>query len=866
MRERVSQLRKLSPSLTDPAQAEFVRDTDIFKDQAPLYGQPRWDGKEVVQTRAGLEKLAQRLERLSCFPIDTETFGLGDEPINKRLSIIQIGIPNKPGDTSVQDKGETYLIDVLALEDECEQIAEELMMPPPNPLAPLKKVLEDSSIIKIAQNASFEKDQLDKYSINFQGIADTLTLARHIRPDMCGYALNALAVEFLGATLDKEQQKSAWGRRPLTARQELYAYLDPEVTYRVWCKQRDLQQASRVDRRLGPDRLMEDLVKETGDLQFLRRPIAHEYAVHDLKAVLLQEKLKEVLLEDLTERVGRLAQSIEAEIAPLLKSLPRGQRSKVKEALFTDFTIDLYDQKKAAEGKIQFIKGTPESRLLELLEERLKTAPLKVADTEQAVKVRITELSEEFKEQRRLSEEEKQKQSFSIPFSLPRYETEWGSAAVAQYADSEPDLEQLRKLLPDVAERIIFKKITKTDLDRALREAGMKKPDRDIIIEDVTVEGPLKEKFYLLPSFDSIYDPSNVKLPIHKPKARTFKVTRPKELESLATLLEKVERCTLRISADEQGLPSTVYIGIPAVVGKGLQTISQVAMIDIGKLTGQNNTTEAVAAALQPLKAVLESDKLEKIVVNLKNVSDSISAAGLSLSGTFNLQEALIAFRPDLPSTSPQACAVELFKYSIKENDAAAVHDVMMRSANEIKSLERTLKKEVLQVDDDSLPYEGRASILLKAILIEEGKKLQLVRQLGDDYTVSELKSRGIADRLEEQIRRKYETKKGEPYQHSCSFGQAGIQAEPTFSLDVEAVEERYPFVAGLRLEDKKTGEMVPVIKESFLWSDLDEELKSMAEGLLRPIMREQIREEVKELIGYQAPRFSVYPKYGNLY
>jgi hypothetical protein len=176
---------------------------------------PTWTVK-IVSTQTGLEQLTRKLASCPLFSIDTETFGLGDEPINRRLALVQIGIPND------QQSGTNYIIDVLALVSQAGTES--------TPLLPLKAVLESDQKSKVAHHASFEREQMLRQGIELNACEDTESLGRMLRPNLRCFTLQALCREVLGIAIRKDEQTSAWGQRPLTQEQVNYAALDSELT------------------------------------------------------------------------------------------------------------------------------------------------------------------------------------------------------------------------------------------------------------------------------------------------------------------------------------------------------------------------------------------------------------------------------------------------------------------------------------------------------------------------------------------------------------------------------------------------------------------------------------------------------------
>ncbi len=122
--------------------------------------------------------------------------------------LIQVAAPDR-----------TWLIDPLALPD----------------LAPLAPILASPSITKVIHNARFERRVLAKLGFALDGVVDTLAAsrARHGRDAPGGHSLSVVVHRELGVYLDKTQQTSNWGRRPLDEPQRWYAAADAETVMAV---------------------------------------------------------------------------------------------------------------------------------------------------------------------------------------------------------------------------------------------------------------------------------------------------------------------------------------------------------------------------------------------------------------------------------------------------------------------------------------------------------------------------------------------------------------------------------------------------------------------------------------------------------
>jgi ATP-dependent Lhr-like helicase len=153
----------------------------------------------MIEDVASLEAFVGTLASERVIALDVET-----TLIDHELCTLQIGTP-----------AENVIVDALAVRD----------------LAALAPILEDSAVLKIIHNATFERGVLAKVNLALVNVLDTLQVSRRVRGKRIdgGHSLAVVCARELGRTLDKSAQTSDWTRRPLTERQIAYAALDVEV-------------------------------------------------------------------------------------------------------------------------------------------------------------------------------------------------------------------------------------------------------------------------------------------------------------------------------------------------------------------------------------------------------------------------------------------------------------------------------------------------------------------------------------------------------------------------------------------------------------------------------------------------------------
>ena len=152
----------------------------------------------IIEQPAELDTAVLEIADSSSISLDTESNSLHHYP--EQLCLIQIATLYK-----------TYLIDSISLES----------------IAPLKKVLQDDSVVKIIHGADYDVRSLDRYDgFRIRNIYDTYIAARFAGVPKVGLA--DLIKELLGVTIlkSKHLQHSDWGFRPLSDEAIEYAATD----------------------------------------------------------------------------------------------------------------------------------------------------------------------------------------------------------------------------------------------------------------------------------------------------------------------------------------------------------------------------------------------------------------------------------------------------------------------------------------------------------------------------------------------------------------------------------------------------------------------------------------------------------------
>jgi ribonuclease D len=198
--------------------------------------------------------------------IDTE---VADYQTRKpRLSLIQV--LHDPSDLTGEH---AYILDILDQPELVEYFVEKILVKP--------------TIEKVFHNASYDLKLLGKTKA--KNVTCTLELAKkmpYYLLQVPNLQLKTLAEQLCYfPPVDKADQVSDWGVRPLTASQLSYAKMDPVYVAQVH------QQLLKLNRRSEPDPATEDLTALTQRYQ----EIEHQWKLLSTEMTHLQERLKKAM-------------------------------------------------------------------------------------------------------------------------------------------------------------------------------------------------------------------------------------------------------------------------------------------------------------------------------------------------------------------------------------------------------------------------------------------------------------------------------------------------------------------------------------------------------------------------------------------
>lgn len=182
---------------------------------------------EYVGTQDKLVAMIERINSASALALDIETINWWDREA-ERVALVQLGF-RESGNPAEPIR--VAIIDPLVGLD----------------LSALRHPLEVGMAMKAIHNASYDAVRLARhFGINTSPIFDTMLAARRSGEKKC--SLKVQVATHLGFELDKTEQRSDWGRRPLTRDQLEYAALDASCTLLLY--ERQMQRGLRGDYEL----------------------------------------------------------------------------------------------------------------------------------------------------------------------------------------------------------------------------------------------------------------------------------------------------------------------------------------------------------------------------------------------------------------------------------------------------------------------------------------------------------------------------------------------------------------------------------------------------------------------------------------
>ena len=184
-----------------------------------------------IRDRQTLEKWLQQASESGLLAFDTETTSL--DPMQAELIGFSMALePGKAAYVPLQHKsGAGDLLGGGLVENQ---------LPIREALALLKPVLEDASVLKIAQNMKYDWLVMRRHGINTVAFDDTMLISYVLDAGVGGHGMDALAERWLGHTTIAYKDVTGTGKNAVgfdmvdIERATAYAAEDADVTLRLW--------------------------------------------------------------------------------------------------------------------------------------------------------------------------------------------------------------------------------------------------------------------------------------------------------------------------------------------------------------------------------------------------------------------------------------------------------------------------------------------------------------------------------------------------------------------------------------------------------------------------------------------------------
>ena len=322
---------------------------------------------ECVRTLARLKEWIARAYDLGVVAVDTETTSL--DPMTAELCGFSLALgPNEACYVPLGhvDGGSAKASDLFAPESKlcADQIPEE------QALKALKPLLEDSSILKIAQNMKYDWLIFAQRNIEIDGYDDTMLISYVLDAGKGGHGMDDLAKRWLNHDTIHFADVAGSGKSQVTFdcvaidKASEYASEDADVTLRLW---------SALKARLPSERV--DTVYET-----LERKMPEVLARMERRGIAIDRQVLSRLSGEFAQKQGALEEEIKSLAG---EPLNPGSPKQLGEILFGKMKLPGGPKTKTG----QWSTG---ARELEELAEQGHALPRKILDWRQVFKLRST--------------------------------------------------------------------------------------------------------------------------------------------------------------------------------------------------------------------------------------------------------------------------------------------------------------------------------------------------------------------------------------------------------------------------------------------------------------------------------------------
>jgi len=234
----------------------------------------------------------------------------------------------------------------------------------------LKELLEDPSVLKIAQNIKYDYLVMRQHGVEIRGFDDTMLLSYVLDAGTGGHGMDALADRWLGHTPIAYKEVTGSGKNAISfAQVELdkataYAAEDADVTFRLW---------HQLKPRLAADSM-------TRVYERLERPLAAVLARMEERGIAVDRQI----LSRLSGELAQKAAELEAEIHEMAgEKFNVGSPKQLGEILFGKMSL-------AGGSKTKSGQWSTSAQVLEDLAAEGHELPRRIVDWRQMTKLKST--------------------------------------------------------------------------------------------------------------------------------------------------------------------------------------------------------------------------------------------------------------------------------------------------------------------------------------------------------------------------------------------------------------------------------------------------------------------------------------------
>jgi DNA polymerase-1 len=290
-----------APSVSS-ARGEGAAPSDLAKARADRFAAVKIDVStyKTIRDVAVLEEWIARARETGVVAFDTETTSL--DPMQAELVGFSLAIAANSKDASGSDISAAYvpLNHKTGVGDLLGGGLADNQIPFAEALARLKLLLEDPSVLKVAQNLKYDYLLMKRYGVVIEGFDDTMLLSYVLEAGKGTHGMDALSERWLGHKPIAYKDVAGSGKSSMTFdlvdidRATTYAAEDADVTLRLWMV---------LKARLAADRL-------TSVYERLERPLVPVLARMEERGITVDRQILSRLSGELAQKAAAFEDEI----------------------------------------------------------------------------------------------------------------------------------------------------------------------------------------------------------------------------------------------------------------------------------------------------------------------------------------------------------------------------------------------------------------------------------------------------------------------------------------------------------------------------------------------------------------------------